>query len=216
MRAARSLGWAAACALVVLASRSLSYALAPHPTIVAGRLQSGLGGPRLVVLALVTLALAVTLATALLWIVSVAVRERRLLSPAPLAELPRISPRQLVVRALLLGFASCVSFAAVESYLHLRAGLGFHGITCLVGPVHRDALPFLFGLSLLAAAVVGALEHLLACMRRTLAALLSNRPPVHGRPPAARRSRGSCTLRPRLVTLGASPRGPPLALTAST
>jgi hypothetical protein len=214
VRTARPFGWAAACALVVLASRSLSYAVAPHPDIVAGHLEARLGGPRLVVVVVVSFALAVGLAGAALWIAATAVRERRDLSPAPVVGLARIEPRRVLVRAILLALASSAAFAMLESYLHFRAGLGLHGVTCLAGPVHRDALPFLVSLSLLAASLLAALEHLLAWMRRTLAALLSPPSRPHGRAPAARRARGSFTLRPRLLPLGASPRGPPRDLVA--
>jgi len=128
----------------------------------------------------------------------------------------RISLRQLFQRGLVLALASSTAFALLESYLHWRAGLGWHGVRCLVGPVHRDALPFLGSLSFVVAAVAAALAHLLAWMRRTIAALLTRPAHAHGRPPAVRRARGSFALRPRLLPLGASPRGPPRALVAST
>jgi hypothetical protein len=216
MRAARPLGWAAAGALVVLASRSLGYALAPHPDIVGGRLEAGLGGPRLVVVATVAIVAAAALASTVLWLAAMAVRERLALSPVPVEAPPRISLRRLVSRGLLLFLASSTAFALLESYLHWRAGLGWHGVRCLVGPVHRDALPFLGSLSFVAAALVAALEHLLAWMRRTIAALLARPRRVHSRPPALRRGLGSFTLRPRLLPLGASPRGPPRLLLAGT
>ena len=81
----------------------------------------------------------------------------------------------------------------LESYLHWRAGLGWHGLHCLLGPVHRDAIPVLGALSLLAVAAHGAIEHLLAWARR-LVALLAARLPA----PARRRARVfSSTARPR-------------------
>ena len=43
------------------------------------------------------------------------------------------------------------AFAMFESYLHWRAGIGFHGLSCLVGPVHRNAIPLLAALALAAA-----------------------------------------------------------------
>jgi hypothetical protein len=215
MRLARLAGWTGACALVVLASRTLGYALAPHPDIVGGHLEQGLGGPRLVVVATVAIAAAAALASSVLWLVSVAVRERLELSSTPVANPPRISLRQLFGRGLVLALASSTAFALLESYIHWRAGLGWHGVRCLVGPVHRDALPFLASLSFVVAAVAAALEHLLAWMRRTIAALLTRPVRAHGRPPAVRRGRGSFSLRPRLLPLGASPRGPPRPLVAS-
>ena len=215
MRAARLVAWAGTCGLVVLASRALGYALAPHPDIVAGHLENRLGGPRLVVVATVAIAAAAVLAVSILWLASMAVRERLALSPA-VVDPPRISVRRLLAHGLLLAVASSTAFALLESYLHWRAGLGWHGVRCLTGPVHRDVLPFLGSLSLVAAAVAAALEHLLAWMRRTLAALLARPADAHGRPPAASRALGSVALRPRLLALGASPRGPPTLRLAST
>jgi hypothetical protein len=212
-RVVRAALWTTAGAIVVLASRSLSYALAPHPDIVAGRLETRLGGPRLVVLAVAAPAVALALATAVVWIASVAVRERRLLERRRVVgDVPPISAVAVAARTVLLGLATCTAFALVESYLHWRAGLGWHGIHCLVGPEHRDALPFLCSLSLLASASLAALEHLFAWMRRTLATLLAQAPRLRPRPPAALRTRSPHILRPRLLRLDASPRGPPRAL----
>ena len=42
---------------------------------------------------------------------------------------------------------------SLESYLHWRAGLGWHGLHCLAGPVHRDAVPIVAALSLVAVAL---------------------------------------------------------------
>ena len=203
MRLARLAGWTGACALVVLASRALGYALAPHPGIVAGHLESRLLG-------------AAVLAASVLWLVAIAVQERLAVSPAPVVDPPRISVRRLLAHGLLLALASSTAFALLESYIHWRAGLGWHGVHCLTGPVHRDVLPFLGSLSLVAAALAAALEHLLAWMRRTLAALLAAPAQAHGRPPAARPTHGCGALRPRLLALGASPRGPPGPLLLST
>ena len=216
MRLARLAGWTGACALVVLASRALGYALAPHPTIVAGHLESRLGGPRLVVVATVAILGAAVLAASVLWLVAIAVQERLAVSPAPVVDPPRISVRRLLAHGLLLALASSTAFALLESYIHWRAGLGWHGVHCLTGPVHRDVLPFLGSLSLVAAALAAALEHLLAWMRRTLAALLAAPAQAHGRPPGARPTHGCGALRPRLLALGASPRGPPGPLLLST
>jgi hypothetical protein len=216
MRAARLAGWAGVCGLVVLASRTLGYALAPHPDIVAGHLERGLGGPRLVVVACVAIGVATMLAGAVVWFAALAVRERLAVAPERTSAPPPIQLRRLFVRALFLALASSTAFAALESYIHWRAGLGWHGVRCLTGPVHRDALPFLGSLSLVAAALAGALGHLLAWMRRTIAAILARPPRLRGRPLAARPGRGSLALRPRLLPLGASPRGPPLPLLAST
>src|SRR5207244_6663545 len=96
---------------------------------------------------------------------------------------------RIAAGAVLLGVATSLCFALLESYIHWRAGLGWHGLHCLVGPAHRDAIPFLWSLSLLAAAVVAAVEHLVAWMRRTIAAILApglERPRGAGVAPRAR------------------------------
>jgi hypothetical protein len=58
-----------------------------------------------------------------------------------------------------------------EAYIHWRAGLGWHGLDCIVGPVHRDLLPIETSLSLVAAAALAAAERVLAWMQRTVALL---------------------------------------------
>jgi len=120
---------------------------------------------------------------------------------------------RLTVRALALFAATSLAFALLESYLHWRAGLGWHGLQCLLGPVHRDAVPVIGALSLLAVAVHGALEHLLAWARR-LAALLAARLPLL-------RGRGhvfSSTARVRRThtASASSPRAPPVRSFATT
>jgi hypothetical protein len=217
MRVARAIGWTVAAVLVVLASRSLAYAFAPHPGIVGGRLEQRLGGPHLVVLAIVAPLVALSLASAAVWLASVAVRERRLVEPAPANDVPPIRLVRVAAVAVGLGLATSAAFALLESYVHWRAGLGWHGLHCLVGPVHRDAIPFLWSLSLLATAVLAALEHLVGWMRRTIAAILG----ASGERPrgasVARPARSSAELvRPKLLAFGASPRGPPAALLAMT
>ena len=103
MRIARSIGWIGAGALVVLASRSLAYAFAPHPGIVAGRLEAEVGGARLVVLAVVAPADALALAAVAVWLASVAVRERRALEPRAVG----MQPIRLV--RIAVGTAPCAS-----------------------------------------------------------------------------------------------------------
>jgi hypothetical protein len=169
----RMLFWGGTCALVVLAARSVAYQLAPRPTLVGSTLEQAVGGPRLVVTTVVVLAVALALASAVVWLVTLGVRERHFLSGGPV---PRpISIRGVAVSATLLFGASCAVFDALESYLHWRAGLGYHGIHCLVGPEHRDALPILAALSLVAGASVHAVRHLVSWMRRTLQALSARR-----------------------------------------
>jgi len=177
---ARILVWAGACALVVLASRTLAYQLAPRPTLVGLRLEEAVGGPRLVVLAVSAVGGALALAAAVVWLAALAVRERHLLVGGPAPE--AIRPVRVLVQAVALFVASSFVFDAIESYVHWRAGLGFHGLHCLIGPVHRDALPLLAATSLVAAAVVGAGSHLVRWMRRTLRSLGRRRVPYFARP----------------------------------
>ncbi len=65
---------------------------------------------------------------------------------------------------------SALVFTAVESTIHVEEGLGFHGLHCLLGPVHRNALPLLGGLALVAAALIEAVRHAIAFGRRVVAA----------------------------------------------
>jgi len=166
----RVLVWTAVCALVVLGARTLAYQLAPRPTLVGLSLEQAVGGPRLVVVATAALVGALAVAASVVWLAALAVRVPHLLSGGPAPE--PIRPFRVVRSALILFGASSLAFDALESYIHWRAGLGFHGLHCLVGPVHRDALPLLAALSLVAAAFVAAASHLVRWMRRTLRALV--------------------------------------------
>jgi hypothetical protein len=204
------LRWLPIAALVVLAGRSLAYALAPRATPLSVELQQQVGGPGLVRTTLVSLAVALALASAFVGVAALAVRERHLLSGQP-GEAPRLRLLPLLGAALGLWIATSLAFAALESYIHWRAGLGIHGLDCLIGPVHRDALPLLAGLSLLAAAAEAAVRHLLSWLRRTLAALrrrsparIRERAPLFG-------PRAATPLHVLLPGL-AGPRGPPVAL----
>jgi hypothetical protein len=170
---ARAAGWSVALALVVLGARSLTYALSPSP--LAAHFQGQAGGPGLPAVTLVSILLALALSAAIVWLAALGVRERRLLAP-PAVEAPRIRLGALALRAFLLFAAAAVAFALLESYLHWRAGLGWHGLHCLVGPAHRDAIPLLAGLSLIASAAVTAVEHVLAWMQRTIASIRAPRP----------------------------------------
>jgi hypothetical protein len=162
----RRLAWILTAALVVLLARSLAYALAPGP--LAQMLRGEAGGPRLPVVALVALGLGLGLASAVVWLAALGVRERSALEGRPS---PPLRLGRALVRFACLSAATMVAFDLLESYLHWRAGLGWHGIHCLVGPVHSDALPILGALSLVATAAFTAVEHVLAWMRRTLALL---------------------------------------------
>ena len=175
-------------AAVVLVARTLAYALAPDPRAEAlGRVT---GGPRPVIAGAISLALALTAAGAVLWVSALGVRERHLLRPVGPAPRLRIVPA--LGRAVALAVASVAVFAALETAIHVREGLGFHGLSCLTGPVHVNALPLLTALSLVAAAVVEAVRHAVSYGRRVLDARPARaRVPrsAHVRPPAADPSR---------------------------
>jgi hypothetical protein len=166
----RGLLWLGVVALLVLATRWLTYALT-GPSPLTTRFEASAGGARFVVVTLVSLGLAAAVSLATLWLAVLGVRERQRLRPE--RELPRIRLRRLALRAIVLTVAGSLAFALFESWLHWRAGLGFHGLSCLFGPVHRNALPLLAALSLLAAALAEAVAHLYAWMRATARALLT-------------------------------------------
>lgn len=207
----RRLHWLPVAALVLLGGRTLAYALVPRPTPLAAELQRHLGGPRLVVTTLVALGAAAAVASGLVWIASLAVRERHLLSGRPEPP-PALRPLRVLRAALGLWIATSLAFAALESYLHWRSGLGFHALTCLVGPVHRDALPLLAACSLLAAAAEAAARHVLRWMRRTLAALRA-RPRPRLRPARPIRPHSDAPLGTLLPGLDCA-RGPPATVPA--
>jgi hypothetical protein len=199
--------WAPLAALVVLASRVLVYALVPQPTLVSLKLQQSAGGPRLVVVAVVVLGLGAAAAAAFVGLAVIAVKERHALAGVSYPS-PRLSLGRLLVQAVLLWLTTSVVFALVESTIHWRAGLGFHGLDCLLGPVHRDAIPILAALSLAAAAAVAGAAHILGWLGRVLPLLLEPTRPSSGQ--------ASCTpaayprALPRLRPTGeAWPRAPP-------
>lgn len=176
MRRLRATGWLALVALITLAARTLVYALAPASPL-ATHLGGELGGPRPVIVVLVAALAAIAMSVGVLWLASIGARERWALSePSLRGDAPRIDLRPVAVRAGGLWLATMVLFAAVESWLHLRAGLGLHGLTCLVGPVHRCVIPVAAALALVAAASVTAGQHLLRWMRRVVARVLAGRP----------------------------------------
>lgn len=208
----RRLHWPPLAALVVLAARALAYALAPHSTVVGNELERQAGGPSLVVTAVAALAGAAVVASAVLWIAALAVRERHLLAGGS-GEAPALRSLRVLSAAFGLFLVTSLAFASLESYLHWRAGLGFHGLHCVVGPIHRDALPLLGALSLLAAAAEAAARHLLRWMRRTIQALRRRprarlRPSARPLPPRAR-----APVRTSLAGLDLA-RGPPALLPA--
>ena len=197
--------WALVAVSVVLATRVIVYALAPQSELLAALAHNRLGPDVAVPLVVSTLA-AAAIASAVLWLAALAVRERLLLEGRRVVAPPRLRPAVLGVRVATLFFATSFGFAMLESTIHWREGLGWHGLSCLLGPVHRDAIPILAGLSLVAAAVHGAVEHLLEWARRLFEQL-----GVAIIRPAGRPSRASATgLAPEghsLLANGA--RGPP-------
>jgi hypothetical protein len=204
-RAALGTTWIGVVALLVLAVRWLAYALA-EPSPLANRFEASAGGPRLVVVTVVSLGLAAGLSTAVLWLAATGVRERQRLRPG--RALPRLRLRMLALNAVGLYAASSFSFAMFESYLHWRAGIGFHGLSCLVGPVHRSAIPLLAALALVAAALFEAARHLLAWLRAVVRELLRPRLFTLRSPvlePAVRLRLASTRLAQK-----ARPRAPPL------
>jgi hypothetical protein len=200
---ARLLVWPAVVALLVLAARWLAYELAPSP--LARVLEHSAGGPSLVVVTLVSLGLAVVGSTLVVWLAALGVHERARLSPDRVP--PSLRLRRLGLRAAALYVSSSLAFAMFESYLHWRAGIGFHGLSCLVGPVHRNAIPLLAALALAAAALAEAVEHLVAWMRAVMRELRRRRlTPQHFAFFAA-----ASSLAPSLVAVPTRSRGPPLA-----
>ena len=93
--------------------------------------------------------------------------------------------------------------------IHYEDGLGFHGWHCIAGPVHQNAAPIMIALSLIAAAVVTAVDAVLAAARRVVAQLvLAGR--ALPRPGAAWFDPRPAPLRSRCRHAIAPTRGPPL------
>jgi hypothetical protein len=200
----RGLVWAGVAAVIVLTTRWLCYALAPNP--LATSFEHKAGGPSLVAVTLVALALAGGIAGSAVWLVAVGVRERQRLRPE--RELPHVRLRRIALRAFALTTACSLAFALVESYIHWRAGIGFHGLSCLFGPVHRNALPLIIALSILAAGLAEAVQHLHAWARAAVRELLRARVFVAAAPRLRTMRPGG--LSPALVRGRARSRAPPL------
>jgi hypothetical protein len=195
--------WVLAVVPVWLAARTTAYALAPASPL-GRQLEGRTGGSAPLVVTLVLAGVVLALGAGVLAVASLALRERAALAGEALAPLSR---RRLLVRAAVLFALATVAFTGIEALFHLQAGLGFHGWHCLLGPVHRDALPFLGAFSVAAAAVVAALERLAAWARRLVRALRSRRARL--RPRALPRP-ASVLLRPSLAVRPCGARGPPL------
>ena len=199
-------GWAAVVAAIVLTGRALAYALAPDPRAEAlGRVT---GGPRPVIVGAIAVGLAALFAGAVLWLCALGVRERHRLRHG--RDAPRLRILPVLVRASVLAVIAAIAFDAVETTIHLREGLGFHGLHCLTGPVHENALPLIAALSLAAAAIVECIRYAVAFGRQVAAAQ-----------PARRRIRRVARVAPLApLTTGAqgiaslaavSGRGPPVS-----
>jgi len=189
-------------ALLVLVARQLAYALAPSP--LARLLEHQAGGPSMVTVTLVSLGVAAVGSTVVVWLAALSVRERARLRPGRIA--PSLRLRRMALHAAALYVTSCFSFAMFESYLHWRAGLGFHGLSCLVGPVHRNAIPLLAALALAAAALAEAVEHLVGWMRAVVRELRRRRLA----PQRFAVFVAASTLAPSLLAVPSRSRGPPL------
>jgi hypothetical protein len=153
---------------------------------------------------LASLGLTVLGSVLVVWLAALGVRERARLQPERVA--PKLRLRRLGLRAVALYVASSLAFALFESYLHWRAGIGFHGLSCLVGPVHRNAIPLLAALALAAAALAEAAQHLVAWMRAVVRELRRRRLVAQPFVLFAELS----SLAPSLVTVQRRSRGPPL------
>jgi hypothetical protein len=201
MRARHAL-WAGTVALLVLTARWLAYELAPSP--LARVLEHQAGGPSMVTVTLVSLGVAAVGSTAVVWLAALGVRERARLRPERVP--PTLRLRRTALRAAALYVTSAFAFAMFESYLHWRAGIGFHGLSCLVGPVHRNALPLLAALSLAAAALAEAAGHLVAWARAVARELHRRRLA----PVSFVRFTPLRSLAPALLPVRTRSRGPPL------
>ena len=210
MRLRRAATWLGPVVVLELVARAVVYGLAPPGSRQAAAMGEQLGGPGFVAVLAVAAGLGIALSTGLVWLASVGVRERwELAEQRPDGPAPRVDLSRLLRRALVLTLVGWLTFAAVESIVHLEAGLGFHGLRCLIGPVHRNALPVIGGLSLVVSALVSAGRLVLAWMRRTVARFVP-------RPPAARRRPAPAALSVLLVAARRAPllrgtpvRGPP-------
>jgi hypothetical protein len=206
-RLLRGAPWFPSALLVVLLARWLGYAVSPSPA--ARLLEHRAGGPGLPAIALVSLTLAAAVAVTICWLAALGIRERALLERRLLtAPPPRFRVGRTLAQALALGVCASLAGGLLEAYLHWRAGLGWHGLHCLLGPVHRNLIPFEFAFSFIAAAALAAAKHVAAWMRRTFALLRSV--------PAARRQRvASAPVQvlhvPRMILCpgAGTPRAPP-------
>lgn len=169
-RALESGLWLGCGVIVVLLSRSIAYAISPAPA--ARVLEARAGGPSLPVVTLVALALGASLAIAICALTAMGINERARLEERRLAApAPRLGAGRLILSAFLLSASTSFAGGFFEAFLHWRAGLDWHGLHCLTGPVHHNLIPIATALSFVAAALFGAGRQVAAWMRRTFAAL---------------------------------------------
>jgi hypothetical protein len=212
VRVRRALGWLAFVVLLELITRAVVYGMAPS----AGEASRALGGPRggpgFVAVLLVGLGVGAVLSVAAVWLASMGVRERwALAEDRPAGGPPRIALGPVLARAVLLTLVGWLTFAGIETVVHLREGLGFHGLDCLVGPVHRNALPVVAAIALPASALLAVAGLVLAWMRRTVGRLVAPRPAARPRPSYAVVSFASLARRTPL-RWDRPARGPPLVV----
>jgi hypothetical protein len=195
--------WLLAVLPVWLGARAVAYALAPANPV-AQELEGRTGGTAPAAVTAVAVVVALAVAAGVLFVASLAVRERAALAGE---DAPQIRWRRVAGRAAVLFVLATVVFTGVETLLHLQAGLGFHGWHCLLGPMHRDALPFLGAFAAAAALVVTAVERIVAWTRRIVRALRARAPRVRPVPlPRPASTRAAAVLAP----LRLAARGPPL------
>ena len=206
-RSVSACGWLGVTAAVALLARATVYSFAPQATPLSARLSAATGGPSLtfeLVACVLALALSVAMLEPPLW---------RCRAPPGRAarhfDVARNPSVACCVAALVLLVASSIVFALVESYVHWRAGLGWHGLRCLIGPVHRDALPFLAALSLLATAAIAAGRHVLAWIRRAVGRLIGGAPSVAPAIPRRLAPALAVVFHRREVVRSLGPRAPP-------
>jgi hypothetical protein len=204
----RILMWALVGLFVVSLGRWIAYALAAGT--LAQKLSSQGAGARPAVVAAISLGAALAATATGLWLVAAGLRERSRLELDGWAASSRpFSARRLLTRSAALSAVTIVVFTTVESLIHYEDGLGFHGWHCIAGPVHQNAAPIMIALSLVAAAVVTAVDAVLAAARRVVARLV-----LAGRalpwPGAAWFDPRRAPLRSRSRHAIAPTRGPPL------
>jgi len=200
--------WALVGVFVVSLGRWIAYALAAGT--LAQKLSSQGAGARPAVVAAISLGLALAATATGLWLVAAGLRERSHLELDGWAASSRpFSARRLLARSAALSAVTIVVFTTVESLIHYEDGLGFHGWHCIAGPVHQNAAPIMIALSLMAAAVVTAVDAVLAAARRVVARLVLAARALP-RPVAAWFAPRPAPLRSRSRHAIAPTRGPPL------